>query len=104
MCDNYATHKHAKVHGWGAKRPRIHLHLIPTYASWLNQVELWFGLLSERAIKRSTFHSVTELKQRIMQFTEQYNGFSKPFVWVATADSIFDKLVRLYKWINGSPH
>ena len=104
VCDNYATHKHAKVRAWVATRPRIHLHFIPTYASWLNQVERWFGLLSERAIKRATFHSVTELKQRIMEFTEQYNGSSKPFVWVATADSIFEKLERLCKRINGTPH
>ena len=51
-CDNYATHKHAKVRAWVAKNPRIHLHFTPTYASWLNQVERWFALLSQRAIKR----------------------------------------------------
>ena len=79
VCDNYATHKQAKVRAWVGKRPRIHLHFIPTYASWLNQVERWFGLLSES----STFHRVTELAQRIMEFTEQYNGSSRPFVRVA---------------------
>ena len=73
VCDNYATHKHAKARARVAQRPRIHVHFIPTYASWLNRVERSFGLLSERAIKRATFHSVTELKQRIMDFTEQYN-------------------------------
>ena len=61
-------------------------------------------LLSQRAIKRATFRGVTELKQQIMDFTEQYNESSKPFVWVATADSIFEKLERLWKSINGTPH
>ena len=104
VCDNFATHKHAKVCAWVAQRPSIHLHFIPTYASWLNQVERWFGLHSERAIQRATFHNVTELKRRIMEFTEQYNGSSKPFVWVATADSIFEKLELLCKLINGTSH
>ena len=98
LCDNYGTHKHAKVRAWVARRPRMHLHFIPTYASWLNQVERWFGLLSER----TTLHSVTELKQRIMEFTAQDNGSSKPFVWVATADSIIEKLEQLCKCINGT--
>ena len=77
------------------------MHFIPTYASWLNQAERWFGLLSERAIKRTTFHSVTELKQRIMDCTEQYNGSSKPFIWVETADSIFEKLNFCLNGIRG---
>ena len=80
VCDNDGTHKHPKVPAWVGMGPRIHLHYIPTYASWLNQVERWFGLLSERAIKRATFHSVPELRQRIMDFTARYNGSSKPFV------------------------
>ena len=70
----------------------------------LNQVERWFATLSQRAIKRSTFHSVTELKNRIIAFTEQYNKAAKAFVWVATADSIFEKLERLCTVINGTPH
>ena len=58
VLDNYATHKHAKVKRWLAARPRFHLHFTPTSASWLNQVERWFGLLSQRAIKRGSFRSV----------------------------------------------
>ena len=61
VLDNYATHKHAKVKQWLAARPRFHLHFTPTYASWLNQVERWFGLLSQRAIKRGSFRSVADL-------------------------------------------
>ena len=93
-CDNYATHKHAKVRAWIARRPRFHLHFAPTYASWLNQVERWFAPLSQRAIKRPTCPSVMQLKQQIMAFTAKHNESSKPFVWVATADSIFEKLGR----------
>ena len=104
VCDNYATHKHAQVRAWVARRPRIHLHFIPTYASWLKQVERLFGLLTERAIQCATSQSVTELKQRIMDFTEQYNRSSKPFVWVATADSILEKLDHICKRINRTPH
>lgn len=104
ILDNYATHKHPKVKVWMAKRPRYHLHFTPTYASWLNQVERWFGLISQRAIKHRSFRSVQELVTHIMEFTDQYNTASKPFVWVATAQSILDKVERLATRINGTLH
>ena len=94
VCDNCATHKHARVKAWIAKRKRIQVHITRTYASWLNQVERCFSLLSRRAIRRSTFRSVTELKQRLKTFTENYNESAEPFVWAATADSICEKLER----------
>ncbi len=68
VLDNYATHKHAKVRQWLAARPRFHLHFTPTYSSWLNQVERWFGLLSQRAIKRGSFRSVADLVRQIQAF------------------------------------
>ena len=104
ILDNYATHKHPKVKAWIAKRPRYHLHFTPTYASWLNQVERWFGLISQRAIKRGSFRSVKELVEQITEFTDQYNTTSKPFVWVATAQSILDKVERLSTRINRTLH
>ena len=104
VMDNYATHKHAKVKAWLAQRPRYHVHYTPTYASWLNQVEIWFGIISRRAIKRGSFRNVTELVQRIKGFTEQYNKGSRPFVWTATAQSIIDKLARLSTLICGTTH
>jgi len=55
VLDNYAAHKHANVKAWLARQPRLHLHCTPTYASWLNQVERWFGLITQRAIRRSLF-------------------------------------------------
>ena len=102
VCDNYATHQRTKVRAWIATRPRVHLHFTPTYASWLNQVERWFGWLSQRAIQRATIRSVTELKQQIMAYTEQYNESPKPFVRVATSESIFERFEHLCKRINGT--
>ncbi len=104
VIDNYATHKHPKVRAWLAQRPRYHVHYTPTYSSWLNQVERWFGLLTQRALKRNSFKTVTELTRKIDSFVEQYNAHSRPFVWTATADSILQKIERLCKVICGTPH
>ena len=104
IADNYGTHKHAKVKAWLAKRPRYHLHFTPTYSSWLNQVERWFALLSERAIKRGSDRTVRALIQRIERFVAQYNQTKRPFVWTATADSILQKLNRLLTKISGTAH
>ena len=87
-----------------AGRPRFHLHFTPTSASWLNQVERWFGLLSQRAIKRGSFHSVADLVHKIQAFIDAYNTSATPFVWVATAQSIIDKAVRIAMRISGTGH
>jgi putative transposase len=104
IADNYGTHKHAKVRAWLARRPRFHLHYTPTYASWLNQVERWFGLITQRTIRRGSFNSVTELKRKINEFVEHYNQHPRPFMWTAIAESILTKLERLCKVINGTRH
>ncbi len=104
VLDNYATHKHAKVKRWLAARPRFHLHFTPTSASWLNQVERWFGLLSQRAIKRGSFRSVADLVNKIHAFIDAYNDSATPFVWVATAQSIIDKVARIAIRISGTAH
>jgi len=104
VLDNYATHKHAKVKAWLARRPRFHLHFTPTYASWLNQVERWFGLITQRAIRRGSFRNVRELIRRIETFIAHYNRDACPFRWTATADSILAKVERLAKAINGTSH
>jgi putative transposase len=104
VLDNYSTHKHAKVKGWMASQPRFHLHFTPTYASWLNQVERWFGLITQRAIRRGSFGSVKELVQKIDQFVAAYNKDATPFMWHATADSILEKLSRLCHHISGTGH
>ena len=93
--DNYSTHKHAKVKAWFARHPRFHPHFVPTYASWLNQVERWFALITQKAIRRGSFRSVKDLVAKIEQFVSGYNNKARPFVWVATADSILEKIQRL---------
>ena len=102
VVDNYGTHKHPKVRRWLAARPRYHVHYTPTYASWLNQVEIWFKLITQRAIRRGTFRSVKQLVEKIKRFVETYNLNSRPFVWTATADSILSKIERLCKAIAGT--
>jgi transposase len=104
IADNYGTHKHAKVKAWLARHPRYHLHYTPTYASWLNQVERWFGLITQQAIRRGSFRNVKELVQKIHAYVTHYNLHHRPFVWTATADSILAKVKRLCKLINGTSH
>ena len=104
VLDNYSTHKHAKVKGWLASHPRFHLHFTPTYSSWLNQVERWFAIITQRAIRRGSFRSVKELVQKIDQFVAAYNKNATPFMWYATADSILEKLGRLCVRISGTEH
>jgi len=104
VVDNYATHKHEKVKRWLAARPRYHPHYTPTYASWLNQVEIWFNIITQRAIRRGTFRSVKELVAKINNFVPLYNAKSKPFMWTATAESIFEKIHRLCKIIYETLH
>jgi putative transposase len=104
IVDNYSTHKHAKVKAWFAKRPHWHIHFIPTYSSWLNMVERFFALITEKAIRRGSFSSVKDLVQKIDHFVTQYNKNCSPFVWTATADSILEKLDRLTSRISGTGH
>ena len=104
VVDNYATHKHAKVRRWLAARPRYHVHYTPTYASWLNQVETWFGIITQRAIRRGTFRNVADLVANIERFVQNYNKNSHPFVWTAMADSILQKIQRLCEAIAGTQH
>lgn len=104
IVDNYATHKHPKVRTWLAHRPRYYVHYTPTYSSWLNQVERWFGLITQRAIRRGSFRSVKDLIAKIDAFVRHYNRTHRPFVWTATADSILEKIARLCSRISGTRH
>ena len=104
VIDNYCTHKHAKVKAWLARRPRFHVHYTPTYASWINQVERWFGIITQRAIRRGSFSNVRQLTRKINAFVERYNAQASPFAWVATAESILAKIERLCKHITGTQH
>jgi transposase len=102
ILDNYATHKHPKVKSWLAERPRYHLHFTPTYSSWLNQVERWFGLITQQVIRRGSFQNVRQLVLQIQRYVDHYNTHKRPFIWTATADSILAKIERLCKAISGT--
>lgn len=94
IVDNYATHKHAKVKNWLKRNKRVHLHFIPTSSSWLNLVERFFGLLTEKQLRRGVFTSVNQLEAAIMQFIEVHNEASEPFVWTKSVDEILTKVER----------
>ena len=104
ILDNVSTHKTPAVRAWLERHPRITFHFTPTSASWMNQVETWFGILSRQAIRRGSFGSVTELIAMIDAFTRQWNGGSSPFMWVKTADEILAKAVRKRPATNESRH
>lgn len=96
ILDNYSTHKSAAVQRWlkPRKRRRFHFHFTPTGSSWLNQVERWFGLITDKMIRRGTFHSVDELERAIYAWLASWNDTPKAFVWKATAEVILDKVRR----------
>jgi transposase len=93
ILDNYATHKHPKVKSWFARRPRYVLHFTPTSASWMNQIETWFSILTRRAVRRGSFNGVTPLRKAIHAFIDQWNEEALPFKWVKTAKQILAKAV-----------
>lgn len=94
IVDNYATHKHEKVRNWLKRNKRVHLHFIPTSSSWLNLVERFFGLLTEKQLRRGVFTSVKELEAAITGFIEHHNSDPKPFVWTKSAEEILEKVSR----------
>jgi transposase len=94
IVDNYATHKHKNVKAWLKKNKRVRLHFIPTSSSWLNLVERFFGLLTDKQLRRGVFTSVEELEESIMQFIEIHNENKKPFKWTKSAEVILTKVER----------
>lgn len=97
ILDNSSTHKTEKVRDYFAAHPRFHLHFTPTSASWLNAAESWFGQLSRRALARSVFTHVQELRNEIRRFIAAHNEHSaKPFRWTAEAPAILAADVRAH--------
>jgi transposase len=94
IMDNYATHKTPLIRQWLVKRPRWHVHYTPTSASWVNQVERFFALLTERQIRRGVHRSCEALRQTINSFIEQHNADPKPFRWTKSADDILASIER----------
>jgi transposase len=94
VADNYATHKHPKVKAWLARNPRVTMHFTPTSGSWLNLVEVFFGIITRQAIRRGTFTSVKDLIAAIEAFIDGWNERCEPFAWTTTADEILTKANR----------
>ena len=94
IMDNYATHSAPEIQRWLKRNKRFHFHFIPTYSSWLNQVERWFAMLTERALKRSVHRCTRELEQAIGEFIDQHNEDPKPFIWTKSADRIIAAVQR----------
>ena len=99
ILDNYGTHKTPRVRRWFVRHPRFHLHFTPTSASWLNLVERWFALLSDRQIKRGAHRSV-----RVREYLALTNDAPKPFVWTKTADEILAKVAGFCQRISNPGH
>jgi len=94
VLDNLSAHKAPAVHRWALRHPRVHFHFTPTYASWLNLVERFFGLLTQKALKRGSHTSIPQLREAILAYVDAHNERDKPFRWTKTADEILDKMRR----------
>ncbi len=94
VLDNYGTHTHPVVKAWLERHPRIHLHFTPTGASWLNMVEIFFGIITKQAIRRGSFASVKDLTQAIRRFIDAWNERCEPFVWTKEADELITRTMR----------
>jgi len=104
IMDNYGTHKTPSVRAWFARHPHFHPHFTPTSASWINQVERWFALLTEKQIKRGSHRSTLALEQAIRDYLTLHNKNPKAFVWTKSADDILASLARFCKRISDSRH
>jgi len=104
VLDNYGTHKTPTIKRWLAHHPRFRVHFTPTSASWLNLVERWFGLLTERQIKRGSHRSTLALEQAIRDYLATYNRDPRPFVWTKSADEILQSVARFCTRISASGH
>jgi len=94
VLDNLSAHKAPAVHWWLLRHPRFVLHFTPTYSSWLNLVERFFGLLTQQALQRGSHTSLPQLRQAIIEYVEVHNEIGKPFKWSKTADEILAKVQR----------
>jgi transposase len=104
ICDNYGTHKHPTVRKWLEAHPRFHMHFTPTYSSWLNQVERWFGLLTDKRLRRAAHKSLRALENDIRDWIKTWNENPRPFTWTKDADEILDRLASYLDRIPGAGH
>lgn len=104
ICDNYGTHKHPIIKTWLEHHPRVTLHFTPTYSSWLNLVERFFGYVTADLLQRSDHRSVQALEADIRKWVKAWNDNPKPFVWTKTAEQILGSLGRLIQRISNPGH
>jgi transposase len=102
ILDNYGTHKAPSVKRWFERHPEYHLHFTPTSGSWLNQVERFFGKITEKAIRRGVFRSVPALEKAIMEYLADHNENPRPFVWTADAELILNRVQRVCERISNT--
>jgi transposase len=104
ICDNLSTHKTPAINTWLTRHPRFHLHFTPTGSSWINQVERWFGYLTDQLLRRGVHKSVQALETDVRDWIKTWNKNPKPFAWTKTAEEILDSLARYISRINGAGH
>lgn len=104
VCDNYGTHKTPVIKAWLAKHPRFHMHFTPTGSSWINQVERWFGFLTDQKIRRGVHKSVQSLEKDIRSWIADWNQNPRPFLWTKTAEEILESLARYCRRISDAGH
>jgi transposase len=104
ILDNYQTHKVPAVKRWLVRHPRFHLHFTPTYSSWINLVERWFGALTEKKLRRSVHKSVARLEADLRDYIRVNNEEPKPLVWTKSADEILASVARFCQRTSGAGH
>jgi transposase len=104
VCDNYGTHKTPAIRAWLARHPRFHMHFTPTGSSWINQVERWFGFLTDQKIRRGAHKSVQSLEADIRAWIADWNRNPRPFIWTKTAEEILESLARFCRRTSGAEH
>lgn len=104
VLDNYCTHKTPQVRRWFSRHPRFHAHYTPTYASWINLVECWFAVLTNRRLRRGSFRSTRQLETAVKVYVEENNESPRPFVWTKSADDILESVKRFCLQTSDSDH
>ena len=104
VLDNSSIHKTPLVQRWLVRHPRFELHFTPTYSSWINQVERWFALLTEKHLRRGTHRSTRQLEDAIRLYVATHNQTATPFVWTKTADDILDSIARFCQRTSVTGH
>ncbi|WP_354217358.1 transposase [Arthrobacter sp. UYCo732] len=104
MCGHVATHKTPAVNDWLAEHPRFHMHFTPTGSSWINQVERWFGFLTDQLLPAASIKACRPLEKDVSAWIEGWNSDPKPFVWKTTAEEILGSLAKYISRISGAEH